>query len=956
MANKNEISIDMVMDITDFEDQLKKAETTARDTWAKISAASVVKMRLNIDDIEQKIKAAKLQLKTMDQDSLEARKLRLDISQYKNQLTEAKRQLNNYVNTWDTALSRLQKKFNQISDKMWGTSTIWWKAFAWMSEWIWNVSNLAWWLVSKLWLVAVALWAIKVWAAALNLWDKLEQANISFETMLWSWEAAKNLLADLATFAANTPFELIWLRDTAKQLLAFWIESDQIIPTLKALWDVSAWLSVPIEQIAYAYWQVRVAWRLMWWELMQFTNAWVPLIAELSKNLWVAQKDIKDMVSEWKISFADVQNAFKTMSQEWWKFADLMWKQSETLSWKWSNFKDNVNSMLESLWTALIPYAKKVVDAMNFWLVGLKKIFMWFQLLFYDFVWQIVQATYSIQIWWIKVSWWITIVLNWMIWSFKDFVENTKILASNIWAAFWTVPWKISLFLNKWISKLEDFLNAASNWINNFAKKLWFTWDVVWKVTLWKLDTSWSEAQYKEFVQTNRQMSAQINASILSNVDAQVAAIKQEKDNHSKYLQDTLNEMALNFDKKKELNTELATLESDLQDESIKKAKSWAAAKKKTAEELQKELEKKAKEEKKAELERQISLLNEKAKNDIEAVKKSEMTELDKAKAIIKINEDLQKSVNKLKQDSNKTELDIAKEIVAAEEEKAKKIKEWQKIVQDYYQEVAKWSEAARWKLEDLQKQLKDLNDELSKKTEDKNVSIAERKLEILDREKEIQKELNKLKQEWVNLDLAKSLNNSFFEQVWTWASIWDISVSEYEKAKQLQEELSKLQEEAVLNNANLDQKTFDEVQAYKNMSKTEQIIYDFEQSKKAIEDEKQLVIDSLAEQQAEYDKINKIKENLEKQFTEFLKIEVDSRVSELNRIKQAALEAAAALRSAWVSTSQLSSWTSDNTTNSSSTVVNQTNNFNAKITQDDVKTISNQIAKSVSNAATWIK
>ena len=955
MANKNEISIDMVMDIKDFEDQLKKAETTARDTWAKIDSALVVKMRLNIDDIEQKIKAAKLQLKTMDQDSIEARKLRLDISQYKTNLTEAKRQLNNYVNTWDTALSRLQKKFNQISDKMWGTSTIWWKAFAWMSEWIWNVSNLAWWLISKLWLVAVALWAIKVWAAALNLWDKLEQATISFETMLWSWEAAKNLLADLATFAASTPFELIWLRDTTKQLLAFWIESDQIIPTLKALWDVSAWLSVPIEQVAYAYWQVRVAWRLMWWELMQFTNAWVPLLAELSKNLWYTQKEIKDMVSEWKISFADVQNAFKTMSSEGWKFADMMWKQSETLSWKWSNFKDNVNSMLESLWTALIPYAKKVVDAMNFWLVGLKKIFMWFQLMFYDFVWQIVQATYAIQIWWIKVTWWIAIVLNWMIWSFKDFYENTKILASNVWTAFWTVPWKIAEFLNKWITKLEDFLNKASNWINNFAKKLWFEWDVVWKVSIWKLDTSWATTQYKDFIQTNRNLSSQINAWILSNMDTQIAAIKVEKDNHSKYLQDSLNEMVLNFDKKKELNTDLADLQSDLQNKDLDNNKKWAASKKKTAEELQKELEKQQEEAKKAELERQITLLNERAKNEIDSVKKSELTELEKAKAIIKINEDLDKAVNQLKQDSNKTELDLAKEIVKAEEEKNKKIKDWQKIVQDYYQEVAKWSEAAIWKIEDLKKQIEDLNKELATETEWKNKDIAERKLEILEREKEIQKELNKLKQEWINLDLAKSLDNTFFEQVWEWATIWNNSVSDYEKAKQLQEELAKLQEENILNTANLDQTTFDEVQAYKNMSKTEQILYDFEKTKEWIEVEKQAVLDSLKIQEEEYKKISKIKEHLEKQFTEFLKIETDSRVTELNRIKQAALEAAAALRSAWVKTSELSSWTS-NSTNSSSTVVNQTNNFTAKVTKDDVKTISNEIAKNVSNAKTWIK
>jgi len=48
-------------------------------------------MRLNIDELEQRIKQAKTALKDFDDDSIEARKLRLNISQYKSQLTEAKR-------------------------------------------------------------------------------------------------------------------------------------------------------------------------------------------------------------------------------------------------------------------------------------------------------------------------------------------------------------------------------------------------------------------------------------------------------------------------------------------------------------------------------------------------------------------------------------------------------------------------------------------------------------------------------------------------------------------------------------------------------------------------------------------------------------------------------------------------------------------------------------------------
>ncbi len=76
-------------------------------------------MRLNVDDLQMKLKNAQEQLKKItDPNSTEAIALRLDIGQYKNQITEAKRQLNNLLNTGEPTLSRLQTKFNQVTGEI----------------------------------------------------------------------------------------------------------------------------------------------------------------------------------------------------------------------------------------------------------------------------------------------------------------------------------------------------------------------------------------------------------------------------------------------------------------------------------------------------------------------------------------------------------------------------------------------------------------------------------------------------------------------------------------------------------------------------------------------------------------------------------------------------------------------------------------------------------------------
>ena len=212
---------------------------------------------------------------------------------------------------------------------------------------------------------------------AYTLAGNLQQADVAFTTMLWGAEAARKMLQDLSDFAANTPFELTGVRETAKQLLAYNIEAHKIIPTLKALGDVSAGLSVPIQQVAFAYGQVKSAGRLLGQDLRQFTNAGVPIIAELAKNLGVAESKIKDMVSAGKIWFADVEKAFQTMSSEWGKFANLMEKQSDTMMGAWSNLQDSIDSLGEAIWSlftgevgGLFKWMASIVEAVKEWAVA----------------------------------------------------------------------------------------------------------------------------------------------------------------------------------------------------------------------------------------------------------------------------------------------------------------------------------------------------------------------------------------------------------------------------------------------------------------------------------------------------------------------------------------------------------------------------------------------------------
>lgn len=120
--------------------------------------------------------------------------------------------------------------------------------------------------------------------------------------MLGSATDAQQLLKELSVFASKTPFELPDVRSNAKQLLAMGIGVKDLIPTMKALGDVSAGLSVPMDRLALAYGQVIAKGKLQGGELKQFTEAGVPLIETLSKKLGVSTQEFYKMVEAGKVS------------------------------------------------------------------------------------------------------------------------------------------------------------------------------------------------------------------------------------------------------------------------------------------------------------------------------------------------------------------------------------------------------------------------------------------------------------------------------------------------------------------------------------------------------------------------------------------------------------------------------------------------------------------------------
>ena len=178
---------------------------------------------------------------------------------------------------------------------------------------------------------------------------EFQQLEVAFTTMLGSRTEASKLMAEAVQFAATTPFDLKGVSDGIRMMLAYGTAAEDAIKEIEMLGNVAAGLSVPLNDMIYLYGTLRSQGRAYTVDIRQFAGRGVPIYEELAKVLEVDRQELNKLVSDGKVGFAEVEQAFKNMTSEGGKFYNLMKEQSKTIVGQISNLKDNIEMMFNDI-------------------------------------------------------------------------------------------------------------------------------------------------------------------------------------------------------------------------------------------------------------------------------------------------------------------------------------------------------------------------------------------------------------------------------------------------------------------------------------------------------------------------------------------------------------------------------------------------------------------------------
>lgn len=179
--------------------------------------------------------------------------------------------------------------------------------------------------------------------------QEVENLIISFETLLGSKDKATQFFSELSEYAVNTPLMLNDLAGGAQTMLAFNIEAEKVIPTLKQIGDISMGDRDRFNSLVLAFSQMSATGKLMGQDLLQMINAGFNPLAIISEKTGKSIGQLKDEMSAGAISSEMVAQAFADATAEGGKFHGMLDKQSKGLKGQISNLEGAIDNMFNAM-------------------------------------------------------------------------------------------------------------------------------------------------------------------------------------------------------------------------------------------------------------------------------------------------------------------------------------------------------------------------------------------------------------------------------------------------------------------------------------------------------------------------------------------------------------------------------------------------------------------------------
>lgn len=194
-------------------------------------------------------------------------------------------------------------------------------------------------------------WAQSLITQMITVKGQFDQLRVAINAFIGDAEQGQIVFEQLTTLAVKSPFQLLDITDSAKQLLAYGVAAKDVTESVRMLSDVSAGSGQSIKDIAYLYGTSLTQGRLYARDLFQFANRGIPIYGELAKVMGIGTEELAKQVKLGKVGFNELKAAIEGMTQAGGQYYGLSDQLAETTYGKISNLKDRWQLALNEMGT-----------------------------------------------------------------------------------------------------------------------------------------------------------------------------------------------------------------------------------------------------------------------------------------------------------------------------------------------------------------------------------------------------------------------------------------------------------------------------------------------------------------------------------------------------------------------------------------------------------------------------
>lgn len=184
---------------------------------------------------------------------------------------------------------------------------------------------------------------------------EMQNYQAAFTPLLGGADAAKAKLQELSAFAAATPFAMTDLTKASQTMLSFGESTQDLMPDLKMLGDISQGNSEKLSGLALVFGQVQSNGHLMGQDLLQMINQGFNPLQIISEKTGQSMSSLRDEMAKGQISFDQVKQAMVWATSEGGMFYQSMQLGAQTLTGAFSSTKDGMSILSGAMTSELTP-------------------------------------------------------------------------------------------------------------------------------------------------------------------------------------------------------------------------------------------------------------------------------------------------------------------------------------------------------------------------------------------------------------------------------------------------------------------------------------------------------------------------------------------------------------------------------------------------------------------------